>query len=68
MSEGKLKELIFDKSKPHLPDNDGSVLMVYAEHVSNVLATAKQEYMKKCKPETKCNCQECNWFKKWFGE
>ena len=29
---------------------------------------AKQEYLEKCKPDAPCKCDECKWFKKWFGE
>ncbi len=37
------------------------------EQVTLILDEAKKEYLKNCHPKLPCGCDECKWFKKWFG-
>ena len=44
---------------------DGS--RTHAKAVMDILDVARQEYLEKCYPKEPCNCEECKWFQKWFG-
>ena len=38
------------------------------QDILDTINMAKEEYRIKCAPDFDCNCDECKWFKKYFGE
>jgi hypothetical protein len=72
MTKGKLYNIFTEvDTNPDLKILHRFPTTVYSEKpcdAKQLIDQAKNEYLKKCKPELTCNCSECEWFKKWFGE
>ena len=60
MNEGELKKRIFEAQF--------LIHLIRTEDILKILDEAKKEYLEKCHPSIPCDCAECKWFKKWFGE
>ena len=68
MSEGELKKRMPSKNPNTIKDPYDRGMNEGFSISREVVDEAKQEYLKKCKPAVPCKCDECKWFKKWFGD